>query len=1046
MQLLCPRCGRASPADARFCGGCASPLHSDLPQRESTHAAPRDEAFIGRERELEAIGKVLASALSGTGATVSIAGEPGIGKTQTAQVVAKWAAVRGMQVLWGRCNEEPGAPPYWPWVQLVRGWLNSRSDAVVRRVLAGAAAPLTEVLPDVARRLPDCAPPPPTADAMQARFRLFDAMSGFWKRAAAEQPLLLIVDNLHWADASSLRLLEFLAPDLAGMPMLVVITYRDIELTRQHPLSATLGELARQPGFQRLRLTGLSREETGRMMGLSGGSAVPSSLVDAIHSQTEGNPLFVGEMTRLLIQEGVLGASLRGAPAMARGAAPQRIPEGIKEVIGRRLNRLSARTNQVLTGAAMVGRAFDARLLSRLVEDLDDDACAAALEEALQARIIESLPEPGHYHFAHALFRETLYEEIAPPRRSRLHLKVARALERAHGDDGARQLPALAYHYWAALPGGDATRAMDYARRAGEQAGALFAHEEATRYYRLALQAVESGAGVDAPVRCQLLNALGEAHTRAGEYLLAQEVFEQAARLALEAGCGPELARAALGYETATWCPGMPGVMAARLLREALNAVGTADLALMARLLSALARALIFSGEEVQAMKVYEQALAIARRSGDPLILASTLVATLTARWQHERVSERVANAAEAVELARSAGNRFLMYEASAWRMFDSFEVGDMASWQRQIAEYEQGGEELREPFLRYVAASSRTMHALFEGRFDDAQRLAQHTLAIGDRMPGLDAAGVYGVQMFTLRREQGRLQEVGPVVRSFVQANAQANIWRPGLALIYTELGELEAARTQFEQLAADGFRSLVRDGVWVASVAYLAQVCTVLGDAARAETLYSLLQPYAGRNLLAGTSIACFGAADSLLGALCTTLKRWDAGERHLVAALAMNERQGARPALAHTRHRYAAMLLARGAAGDRQRAAELLSAAAGDAAALGMRALAGRIDAVVASLTGPPAASRYPAGLSEREAQVLRFVAAGKSNRQIARELFVSPNTVANHVRSILSKTRSSNRTEAAAFAIHHALLQGASVRGGTAAPPSLGSRLS
>ncbi len=169
---------------------------------------------------------------------------------------------------------------------------------------------------------------------------------------------MLILDNLHWADASSLRLLEFLAPDLASMPMLVVITYRDIELSRQHPLSGTLGELARQPGFQRLRLTGLSRDETGRMMGLAGGSAVPSALVDAIHSQTEGNPLFVAEMTRLLIQEGVLGAAQRGASTAGRGAAPQRIPEGIKEVIGRRLNRLSPRTNQVLTCAAMVGRGL----------------------------------------------------------------------------------------------------------------------------------------------------------------------------------------------------------------------------------------------------------------------------------------------------------------------------------------------------------------------------------------------------------------------------------------------------------------------------------------------------------------------------------------------------------------------------------------------------------------------------------------------------------------------------------------------------------------
>lgn len=1027
MRAHCPRCGRGNQPDARYCDGCGAALQPAPPGgRAASGDSPRpeDDAFIGRERELLAIGKLLARALAGHGGTVAIAGEPGIGKSHTALVVAQWAAARGMQVFWGRCNEEPGAPPYWPWLQLVRGWLQSQCDEAMRRVLAGAALPLAEILPDIAQRLPECEPLPAIADPQQARFRLFDAMSGFWRRAAADRPLLLILDNLHWADASSLRLLEFLAPDLAASPMLVVITYRDMELSRQHPLSGTLGELSRQHGFERLRLTGLSRDETGQMIRLAGGGAASPALVDTIHGQTEGNPLFVAEMTRLLVQEGVLGASARGASAPSQGAGSRRIPEGIKEVIGRRLNRLSPRTNQVLTCAAMIGRAFDAALLLRLMEEPDEDDCANALEEALQTRVIECLPEPGRYHFAHALFRETLYDEIAPPRRSRLHLKVAQALEEAGGEDLSRRLPALAYHCWAALPGGDAARAVDYAMRAGEQSGLLLAHEEAARYYGLALQAMDAGPGTDAALRCRLINALGEAHTRAGEYLLAQQAFEEAVQLALRTGCVAELARAALGYETATWCPGMPGVVAARLLREALNAVSPDDLALTARLLSALARALIFSGEEAQAMKVSEQALSIARRSGDPLVLASTLVATLTARWQHERVSERVANAAEAVQLAAAAGNKSLMFEAAAWRMFDSFELGDIESWRKHIAAYERGAKELREPFLRYVAASSRTMHALFEGRFGDAERLAQRTLEIGDRMPGLDAAGVYGVQMFTLRREQGRLGELAPLVERFVKANAQSHVWRPGLALIYTELGQLEAARIQFEALAAEGFETLVRDGVWVASIAYLAQACSALGDAQRAEVLYSLLAPYGGRNLLAGTSIACFGAADALLGSLCAAMKRWDESERHFCAALAMNERQGARPALAHARYHYASMLLARPHA-DPQLAAGLLDAAAREAAALGMGALARRIDACRPQSAAAPAPAPYPAGLSEREAQVLRFVAAGKSNRQIARELFVSPNTIANHVRSILSKTRSTNRTEAAAFAIKHAL---------------------
>jgi predicted ATPase/DNA-binding CsgD family transcriptional regulator len=1011
----CERCGRANAADARFCGGCGAPLPTGCVQEGRER--PEPAGFIGREPELATLLKMLARARAGRGATVALAGEPGIGKTHTAQVAGEHAASSGMQVLWAHCNEEPGAPPYWPWLQLVRGWLAAHDDAAVQRVLGHAASPLAEIVPEIAQRAPGCEPPPPIADPQQARFRLFDAMSGFWRRACAEQPHLLILDNLHWADASSLRLLEFLAPDLASCPILVAITYRDIELSRQHPLSGTLGELARQPGFQRLRLLGLSRAETARMIALAAGADVPAAVADTLHEQTEGNPLFVGEMTRLLVQEGLLGA----APAT------QRIPEGIKEVIGRRLNRLANATNQVLASAAMIGRSFEARLLLRVMEEPDEEACARALEEALQAHVIESLPGAGQYRFAHALFRETLYEEIPPPRRSRLHLKVVQALERIHDGDVDAHLPALAYHAWAALPGGDAARAVEYARRAAEQADAVFAHEEAARSYRLALEALDAGAAADRALRCHLLNAIAEAQTRAGDYLLAQESFHEAAQLARRQHLPAELARAALGLETATWRPGMPGIAAARLLREALDATGTADRTLAARLLSALGRALIFSGEEGQAMKVYEQAVATARESGDAAVLGSTLASTLTARWQHDRIAERLANADEAAQLATSTGNRALMFEACAWRMFDSFELGDMAAWREQVAQYERGAEERREPFLRYVAASSRTMHALMEGRFAEAEQLARRTLEIGRRMPGLDAVGVYGVQMFTLRREQGRLDEVAPLVRHFVAGPGGAEVWRPGLALIYAELGDLGAAREQFKLLAADGFASLVRDGVWVASVTYFAHVATALGDAPRAELLYRLLAPYAGRNLLAGTSIACFGAADAVLGSLSATLRRWDEAQRHFEAALGMNERQGARPALAHTRQQYAQMLLARASGDDRALATALLDAAAADAAVLGMRTLARRIERCRAALATSPAPKRYPAGLSEREAQVLAFVAAGKSNRDIARQLFLSPNTVANHVRSILVKTQSGNRTEAAAFAIRHRIVR-------------------
>lgn len=1021
--MRCNRCNRLCRPDARFCDGCGAPLPAGSATPDdgtvSAETAPATARFVGREHELEVLDRLLTRAQDGAGGIAALAGEPGIGKTRTAEIVAERAEWRGMCALWGRCNEEPGAPPYWPWQQLVRTWIASHDEETVSRALGCGVAPLAEIVPDLADRLPDPvrdrAVATPSTEAAQARFRLFDAVNTFWQRAAQLRPLLLVLDNLHWADASSLRLLEFLAPDLCGSRILLLATYRDVELSRQHPLSATLGELARQPCFERLRLGGLTHAETARMMRLADGPTFAPALVDAIHAQTEGNPLFVGEMTRLLAQESSAGGTGRAL----------RIPEGIKEVIGRRLNRLSAGANKVLTAAAVIGRAFEFRLLTALADDVDDEACGAAIDEALQARVVEALREPGHYHFAHALFRETLYDEIPVPRRSRLHLKLARAIEMIHGDDLEPHLPALAHHHWAALPGGDAALAVDYAQRAARRADRQLAHEESARYCQMALQAMDAGSGLSREIRCSLLNALGTAHSRAGDWLQAMQTFKEAARLSAEFGNAKELAHAALGFETASWSPGFPGGPAAELLRQALAAQGSGEPVMSARLLSALARALIFSGEEEQATRVHEQAIAVARRAGDPATLADTLVATVSLRWQHERIAERIAASDEAYELAKQAGDRTLMCATRAWHFFDDFELGDMEAWRANLEEYERGGEALRQPFIHYTASMSRAMHALFEGRFADAEHLIPKAYEIARRMPGMDAAGVYSVQMFMLRREQGRLHEVAPLVEHFVQHTSAMGVWRPGLALMHVELGQMEAARKKFDALANDDFRAIERDGVWVASLTYLAIVCHALGDAARAPALYQLLAPFSGRNLVFGTAIASFGAADAILGALGATMSDWSQAQRHFEAALAMNERQGARPALARTRLYFAQMLLRRGEPGDLDRAGVLLSAAEEEAAVLGMASLPACIDATRV-LAKAAAVEHYPAGLSRREAQVLRLVAQGKGNRQIARELFVSPNTVANHVSSILSKTRSANRAEAAAFAIRHALL--------------------
>jgi len=983
--------------------------------------------FVGRERELAVLGAALEQTLGGQGQIVVLAGEPGIGKTRTAQVLARYAEQRDVRVLWGRCYEEPGAPPYWPWLQVIRAFAETQDDEHLRAILGPGASDLAEMVPELAQRLPDLPPAPRSADAPQARFRLFDAIAGFWKRAAADTAHLLILDNLHWADAPSLRLLEFLAPEVGGSRLLVLGTYRDIELSRHHPLSNTLGELARDPRFQRVRLTGLSLGETTRFMAAASGRALPGDLLAAVHSQTEGNPLFLAEITRFLIQEGVLDAgSSTALPGATRSAALRRIPEGVKEVIGTRLNRLSKSCNAVLANAAAIGRTFSVEVLAGLLDEVPEGELMTALEEALAATVVEPVAEAGCYQFSHALIRETLYDEIPAIRRARLHLRIGAALEELQGRDPMSNLAALAHHYCAALPGGDAAKAVEYARRAGERADTLFAYEEAARYYRLALQALELNGSLEAARRCALLIALGEAQTKAGESLQAAEILLQAAESAKALGVAPDFARAAVGFEEATWRPGMPGDAAVRLLRDALAGVGEQDSVLRAQVLSSLTRALIFSGALDEAMRVHEQAVAMARRLGDPATLAAALRAVVSARWLPAQFAARFATTLEATRLAEQVGDRERFLEAQSWRLFDLMEVGDMRARATEFETYMRQVDELRQPFYRYIGVSSRAMVALFEGRFEECERFAQQALDVGSRMPGLDAAGIFGMQMFSLRREQGRLKEVAPLITHFVQTTPEAATWRPGLALIYSELGFEDQARTEFEVLAADDFAAVPQDGLWITCIAYLAEVCVFLGDADRAAALYSALAPCDGRNIVAPPNVACFGAAARYLGMLAATMKRWPDAERHFEDALEMNARQGARPWLAHTQYRYAAMLLDRKRSEDRERAASLLDEALATSGALGMQTLAERAAALREAIRPSSGKPNYPAGLSRREVEVLRLVVAGKGNREIAERLFVSHNTVANHVRSILTKTNTANRTEAAAFAVQHELL--------------------
>jgi DNA-binding CsgD family transcriptional regulator len=954
-----------------------------------------------------------------------IAGEPGIGKTRTAQEFSEYAAQKGATVLWGRCHEEAGAPPYWPWVQIIRSLLQSRAPDAPLGDLGPGAADIADLEPEMRDRLPGLGSGARLRDTAEARFRMFEAIRRLLAGACERQPLVLVLDDLHWADAPSLRLLEFLAPEITNIPLLLVGTYRATELSRQHPLSNTLGGLARAPHVTRVNLPGLSVEEAQAFITAAAGTNPPAWFTRSLHQQTEGNPLFLREIVRFLEQQGILNAEIEAPDA----ALPRviRVPEGLKEVIGRRLNLLSPACNEVLALASVIGRNFSLELLVRAAAPLGADELIEALDEALAAHIINDAGN-RRYQFIHNLVRVTLYDELSASVRRRMHRTVGTALE-ALGGDRRAVLPELAHHFSAS---GDLDRGIDYAIRAGQSAEALLAVEDAAQFFQIALDALALRPAADEAMRCRLLFQLGEAQRMSGDFPRAQTTLRAAAEAALHFDLYEPLAKSALAYEWVSWRVGRAAdARPERLLADALRIVPESEIKLRVELTGGLARSLLYAGSEKEARERLDSAIAIARRLGDPALLASTLEYLFDFPWGPEGTRNLLALASEALEAATRSGNAEVAYMARVRRVACRLELGDFAAVEDDIVHLGRADAPVGRRDTALGVIGLRAALALMRGELDAAARLSAEA---NSRMSGVDTQeresqmAFLSVQVFTLRREQGRLKELAPVLTHFMRTTSAASVWGPGLAVLYVELDRLDEARAEFERLAARDFDDLPRDGRWATCLAYLAEVCAALNDARRAAMLYRLLLPYADRALVLGGGFVCSGASGRHLGMLAATMSNWRASERHFEEALAMNTRIGALLPLAHARYDYAAMLLARSAPGDRERAKALLRSSLSSARKMGAHALEQRAGARLQELEATPAPSGGEGDLTPREVEVLRLIAIGRTNADIATALAISLNTVATHVRSILAKTGCSNRTEAAAHAMRRGVTTG------------------
>jgi predicted ATPase/class 3 adenylate cyclase len=912
--------------------------------------------FVGRRQELDQLKEALEDALGGRSSLAMLVGEPGIGKTRLAEEFTVYARLRGAQVLAGRSYEGAVEVAYFPFVEAFRQYVRARPDADLRRELGEGAPDVANLVSEIRQRFPDLpASPPLQGDA--ERLRLFGSVTEFLRAATTAGPLVLHLDDLHWADTPSLLLLRHLARHLAGERLLIVGSYRDVELDRTHPLAEVLGTLRRETSFRRILLRGLpTGDVVAYLTALADEEPDPAiqaarlALAEALHRETEGNPFFIGEVLSHLVESGKLfwdGAHWR---ANVTSASELGIPEGVREVVGRRLSALSEACNRMLTVASAMPAGFSWDVL-RATAGGDEATLLDALEEALAARLVRER-EGGNaptYEFTHALIRQTLYEELSAPRRVLLHRQIGERLEELHAGSPGPHLAELAHHFFQAAPGGDVDKAVDYAVRAGERAVSVAAFEEAAAHFERALQALELTRG-DSPEReCRVLLALAEIHARVGARDASRVAASRAAELARAQGSSELLALAALNYgpEHGFGEPDEPRV---RLIEEALAAFASQENDLVVRLLRRLAIDLAFV-DAARAEQYADQSIAIARRIGKPTVLAYALSTRHMALGAAERLEERLLVSRELLEVSTRAGLKDFQSIGHSSRHFDLLEKGDAAGARLQLEGYVALAKQTREPANLWLSVVYQGLWASLEGRFEDAERLANEALELARRFEHGGGPQFHAIQISRVRAEQGRLAEMIPVLEAIAKVSPIVG-WRARLIQLYAEFGREEDARREFELLATDDFASIPVDAFWLLSLCYVAEACAILRDAKRAEVLYGLLLPHAGRNVVVANT-AVNGPVERYLGKLATTLGRHDDAARHFEAAIDFDRRLGALPLLARVQVDYARMLLERAAPGDRERALRLANEALEAAHALGMqlvteRALATKLEA--------------------------------------------------------------------------------------------------
>ncbi|HEX5616508.1 MAG TPA: BTAD domain-containing putative transcriptional regulator [Acidimicrobiia bacterium] len=894
--------------------------------------APGHGGFVGRGVERARLLGLVDAARTGTLRVALVSGEPGIGKTRLCEELAATGRAQGAVVVWARGYEGDGAPAFWPWVQVLRVLAEDLPADVLAAAVDRQAADIARVVPEYAR-FADAADDA-ELDGESARFRFFDAVATFLRRLSAHHVLVVVLDDLHWADQSSLRLLEFCLSALRDVPVAFVGTYRDSE-ARQPPLAATLATLAREPGLERVALRGLSVGEVSDYITTVVGEIPDQALVESVHDRTGGNPFFVAEIVRLLRTEGRLGVGSADAP----------IPEGVRDVIRTRLGRLPEDAVPVLTAAAVIGREFDVELVAQVCA-LDDDRVLDLIEAAWMIGIVDEARDgSGHFTFAHELVRETLCDDLPTLRRVRLHRAIGDAIERLHGERHPDHLAACAHHYAEAAPSGDRLKAVLYGQKAGDHLTAQLAYEDAIPIYERAIGLVDTYDVGSPQTRIDLLIGLGWALRASGRQSEARDVLRRAADRAEQAGDAVRLGRAVLGFGGGTFWDwwqefGVSDTDLIQQLEHALELLEPGDSVLRCELLSRLAVELYFHCPRERRDALTREAVDMARRLDDPAALAAALAGRHTALWSPTNHDERLALSTELVEVAQAGGLRHFEVVGRHFRMIDRLECADRAGVEADFAVCEELIANLGQHALSVQLMWFRVMRATLDGRHEEAERLA-HEAFEAHRATSEPAAWMaLGAVLFQLRREQGRHGELEPLLRQAIERQPHVSMsWRIALALLLAEHGRPDEAYELVDDVLQPGLPGLPGGMLAGITLLQLAEVCIQGRFVEGAALLEDAVRDYPVDVVLLGTGHLCFGPIEIARGNLAWVLGRRDEAIEHLRKAIGTAERLDSAAVVARTRARLAVLLAERGGPGDLDEARTYADQAVADATAIGL-----------------------------------------------------------------------------------------------------------